>query len=188
MAEFAQQHGITPNTVARYVRIGQIPSVRTKQQKFQVIDCDGAVLRRKSPGKIYGLERAAKLIGIPRSVLRALRASGDFEVHHLPHIMPGMHELNVQSFMEKLMILDNTQTSNQSMPRETVQFSQIANSHYGPHSQIKMKTRIIQLLLSKELPVIGCVDGTIGGLLLSKHDLECRTRDGLDLSETAPLR
>ena len=181
IAEFAQQHGITPQTVARYVKTGQIPSIHAKRGNFQAIDCSRVLLHRKSPGKIYGLEIAAKLIGIPIRVLRALKPSGEFEVRHLPHIMPGLHELDVQSFIEKLMNLANPQKSNQSIPQETVCFNLIASSHYGPYSRIDVKTNIIHRLLSKHLPVIGCIDGTVGGLLLSKHDLQNCTRDGLAL-------
>ena len=73
---------------------------------------------RRNPSKVYRLETAAKLIGIPRGVLRALKASGDFEASNLPRIMPGVHELDVQSFIEKLLSLAPTETSNGPMPQD----------------------------------------------------------------------
>jgi hypothetical protein len=173
IAEFAQEHGVTSNTVARFIRTGQIASVQTKWVQFQrsIIDSSSVTLPSKSPGKIYGLGMAAKLIGIPRRVLRELKASGDFEVNHSPRIMAGVHELDVQAFSEKLISLAPTQRTNNPMPENFMEFNRITSSHYGPYSRILVKANIIRLLLSKELPVIGCIDGTVGGLLVSKQDL-----------------
>jgi hypothetical protein len=188
ITEFAQQHGIKPHTVARYIRIGQIASIQFKRGglKHLIVDNRRVTLPIKTPGKIYGLGTAAKLIGIPRRVLRELKASGDFEVKHLPRVMPGVHELDVQSFIEKLLSLATPQASSHLLSQDVIQFNLIASSHYGPYSRIAAKAIIIRLLLSKKLPVIGSSDGTVGGLLVSEHDLQhCARR--WTLRETAPL-
>ncbi len=118
------------------------------------------------------METAAKLIGIPRRVLRTLKASGDFEVNHMPSVMPGVHELDVQMFIERLLSLATNKTSDQLISHDVIHFNLIASSYYGPYSRVEIKATIIRQMLSRKLPVFGCGDGTVGGLLVSKHDIE----------------
>jgi len=189
--EFARQHCIAPRTAARYVDTGQIPSVASNQGNVhrRLIDSRCATLPLKDAGKIYRMENAAKLIGIPLLVLRALKANGEFECRHLPNILSGLHELDVASFIQRLLSLAPTPARDHFNTIETIQLRDITRSRHGLYSPITVKTLIIQQLLSKQLPVIGCVDGTPGGLLISVKDVQTCIRDNSAVSRdrTVPV-
>jgi hypothetical protein len=135
------------------------------------------------------MENAAKLIGIPLLVLRALKANGEFECRHLPNILSGLHELDVASFIQRLLSLAPTPARDHFNTIETIQLRDITRSRHGLYSPITVKTLIIQQLLSKQLPVIGCVDGTPGGLLISVKDVQTCIRDNSAVSRdrTVPV-
>ena len=53
------------------------------QGERKLIDSAAARPSPTLPGKIYRMRRAAAMIGISVELLQRLKATGDFEVHHL---------------------------------------------------------------------------------------------------------
>jgi hypothetical protein len=125
------------------------------------------------------------MIRMPVKLLRSLMASGDYEINHRPKNMPGLHELDTQSFVRKLMSLSPVQKSGHSLPEGFVSVQTIIDARNAPYGPMKVKANVIRLLLARELPVTGCIDGTIGGLFFSKHALRYCLRKGRTLRETA---
>jgi len=185
ISEFAQRYSIAERTAARYLSSDQVPCIQTGHGLL--IDSSATKLASNSPGKVYRLEKAAKLIGIPVKVLRSLKASGDYEVNHRPNNLPGLHELDIQAFISKLMNLALAQKSSPTPPRESITVEQIIDARNAPYGAMEVKANVIRRLLARQLPIIGGLDGTIGGLLVSEQALRLCLREGRTLRETAKL-
>src|SRR5208337_3786673 len=77
-------------------------SFRWGESERKLIDSAAARLPPTVPGKIYRLRQAAAMIGISSGLLKHLKASGDFQVHHQLRTRPGFHELDIEAFVQKL--------------------------------------------------------------------------------------
>jgi hypothetical protein len=183
ISEFAQRYSLAEKTAPRYLSSEQIPCIQTG--RGALIDSRAAALARHSPGEVYRLDKVAKEIGMPAKVLRSLMASGDYEVSHRPKNMPGLHELDTQAFVHKLVSLSPVQKSDRSLVEGFISLQTIIDARNAPYGAMKVKTNVIRLLLARRLPVTGCIDGTIGGIFFSKHALRNCLRKGRSLRETA---
>jgi len=183
ISEFAQRYSLAEKTAARYLSSEMIPCIQTGHGPL--IDSRAATLARHSPGRVYRLDKVAKMIRMPVKVLRSLMASGDYEINHRPKNMPGLHELDTQSFVRKLMSLSPVQKCDHSLLEGFISVQTIIDARNAPYGPMKVKANVIRLLLARELPVTGCVDGTIGGLIFSEHALRLCLRNGRNLRETA---
>ena len=104
------------------------------------------------------------MIGISGGLLKRLKASGDFEVAHRLRTKPGFHELDLKAFIQRLKRLaPPVNPGDLSSPRY-IRFAIVARGWYG---SVEVKANIVRAALSGELPVVGSVDGTVAGLLVS---------------------
>ena len=103
-AAFARRYGIDPRTAARFLEDQGLPSRTFRWGKLErkLIDSAAARLSPTIPGKVYRVRQAAAMIGISVELLKRLKASGDFEVNHLLRTKPGVHELDIEAFIQKL--------------------------------------------------------------------------------------
>jgi hypothetical protein len=122
------------------------------------------------------------MIGISGGLLRRLKASGDFEVNHCPRTKPGFHELDIEAFIQKLKSLAPPVNPADLSSPKYVGFAIVARGRYG---SVEAKASIVRAMLSRELPVVGNVDGTVAGLLVSyegfrrlAHDERARANEG----------
>jgi hypothetical protein len=93
-----------------------------------------------------------------------LKASGDFEVNHLiSRTKPGFHELDIEAFIQKLKRLAPPLNPADPSTPKYVRFALVARGWYG---SVEVKANIVRAVLSRELPVVGNVDGTVAGLLV----------------------
>jgi hypothetical protein len=100
-AELSRRLDIDPRTVAR-----SIPSDGREEKDHkagQSIDLTHFEWKGTQPGKILGLRAAAKELGIPAQVLRALRNCGGFQVRNLSAGHQGFHERDLEAFKERLL-------------------------------------------------------------------------------------
>ena len=122
------------------------------------------------------------MIGISSELLKCLKASGDFEVNHLLRTKPGFHELDVEAFIQKLKRLAPPVNPADLSSPKCISFAIVARGWYG---SVEAKSNIVRAVLSGELPVVGSVDGTVAGLLVSyegfqrlAHDERARANGG----------
>jgi len=163
-AAFARRYGIDRRTGARFLEDQAVPSrtFRWGKKERKLIDSAAARLSPTIPGKIYRLRQAAAMIGISGRLLERLKASGDFQVNHQLK-RRGLHELDIAAFIQKLKRLaPPLNPADLSSPRY-VRFAIVACGWYG---SVEAKANIVRAVLSRELPIVGNVDGTVAGLLV----------------------
>ena len=168
--EFGERFGLGKLTTLRVLALKNIPTitVRTGQIKT-LIDLQQLQEPPMIPGKIFPLRKAAAAIGVSVTALRRLRTSGHFEVKYL--VGRGCHEHDVKHFIERLLAL-NPSTTNKALPCDCITYRAMR----GSYSTSEGSAGIIRALLSGEVRVMGNVDGTVGGLFVSRAELQqfCR--------------
>jgi len=163
---FARRYGMDARAAARFLEDQGVPfrTFRWGKSKRKSIDSAAARVSPMLPGKIYRVRQAAGMIGISGGLLKCLKASGDFEVNHLiSKRKPGFHELDIEAFIQKLKRLAPPRNPTDLSSTKYVRFAIIARGWYG---SIEVKAKIVRAVLSRELPVVGSVDGTVAGLLV----------------------
>jgi hypothetical protein len=183
-AAFARRYGIDTRTAARFLEDQGVPfrSFRWGKSERKLIDTAAAKLCPTFPGKIYRARPAAAMIGISVELLNRIKATGDFEVNHLLRTKPGFHELDIEAFIQKLKSLAPPVNPADLSSPKYVGFAIVARGRYG---SVEAKASILRALLSRKLPVVGCVDGTVAGLVVSNegfqrlvHDERARANEG----------
>jgi len=175
-AAFARRYGINTRTAGRFLEKQGVPSrtFRWGKSERKLIDSGAARLSPTIAGKIYRLRQAAAMIGISVELLKRLKASGDFEVNHLLRTKPGVHELDIEAFIQKLKSLaPPVNPADLSSPKH-VCFTIVARGRYG---SVEAKASIVRAMLSKKLPVVGNVDGTVAGLVVSNEGFQRLAQD-----------
>jgi hypothetical protein len=169
-AAFARRYGIDTRTAARFLEDHGVPfrTFRWGKSERKLIDSAAARLSPTIPGKIYRVRQAAAMIGIPVGLLKSLKASGDFQVHHQLRTKPGFHELDIEAFIQKLKGLAPPNPADLRSPNYG-RFAIVARGRYG---SVEAKAKIVRAVLSRELPVVGNVDGTVAGLLVSHEEFQ----------------
>ncbi len=169
-AAFARRYGIDTRTAARFLEDHGVPfrTFRWGNSERKLIDSAAARLSPTIPGKIYRVRQAAAMIGISVGLLKSLKASGDFQVHHQLRTKPGFHELDIEAFIQKLKGLAPPNPADLRSPNYG-RFAIVARGRYG---SVEAKAKIVRAVLSRELPVVGNVDGTVAGLLVSHEGFQ----------------
>jgi hypothetical protein len=114
------------------------------------------------------------MIGISVELLKRLKASSDFEVNHLLRTKPGFHELDIEAFVQKLKGLGPPVNPADLFSPEYIRFEIVARGWYG---SVEAKANIVRAVLSRELPVVGNVDGTVAGLVVSNEGFQRLAQD-----------
>ena len=175
-AAFARRYGIDTRAAARFVEDQGVPSrtFRWGKSERKLIDSAAAWPSPKVPGKIYRARQAAAMIGISSELLKCLKASRDFEVNHLLRTKPGFHELDIEAFIQKLKMLAPPMNPADLSSPKYVRFAIVARGWYG---SVEAKAHIVRAVLSRKLPVVGDVDGTVAGLLVSYEGFQRLAHD-----------
>jgi hypothetical protein len=165
-SEFAASLGVQPRTAARFLKAKKIATGRIMCGNAErvIVDASHDIAPRKQPGKIMRSRVAARQLGLPVSVLNALRRTGEFETKHLPPARPGWHEKDVEAFSRKFFALSTHRP--ESGTGKTITLAAIVrNRHHSPG----VKADLVRALLSKQIPVCSNADGVIGGMRLDLH-------------------
>src|SRR5271157_2975925 len=175
-AAFARRYGIDTRAAARFLEDQGVPSrtFRWGKSERKLIDSAAATLSPTVPGKIYRLRQAAAMVGISSELLKCLKASGDFEVNHLLRTKPGFHELDIEAFIQRLNSLAPPVNPADLSSSKYVRFAIVARGWYG---SVEAKAHIVRAVLSRKLPVVGDVDGTVAGLLVSYEGFQRLAHD-----------
>jgi hypothetical protein len=178
--EFATQIGVQQSTAARLLKGPKLSSRRIKCGKVDriLVDANEDAIPRTFPGKIYGKREAARRLGISVSVLQALKEGGIYEVNHLLPTRAGFHELDLDAFRQKFLVLDSGDMTPDISSIESVTLRSVL---CGCHDSTKIKLTLVRGLLARDIPLVGNADDTIGGLLLDRFacqlyiaDVRCR--------------
>lgn len=104
VAEAARRLRISPVTVRKWCASGNIPcqSLMANGIRRFVIDSQYIEQFERKPGETLDERQAASFIGIPVSVLRALKNTDRYAADNLPRIMGGYHQKDLVAFRERM--------------------------------------------------------------------------------------
>jgi hypothetical protein len=171
--EFGKRYGLGRNTALRVLEMNSIPilTIHTGQLKHKLVDLD-QLHGPPTIAKVFGLIKASAAIGVSAKVLNRLRESGHFEVKYSVKgkflRRDGYHEHDVNHFMQRLLAL-NPNPMNTTLPRDCIT---LYKAMWRYHVTDESRANIIRGLLSGELRVLGNVDGTVRGLILSRAEFQ----------------
>jgi hypothetical protein len=168
--ELARQLGIDTRSTARLLRETRGPIRRLGYGKMEriIVDC-GEMDLHTYPGKIYQIGTAAAIIGLPVRVLSALRRSGIYGVTHTHKTKRGFHQLDVEAFRDKLLALRSPADSGDVPMHDCVTVGRALRGRYGSREG---HASVVRALLSRDLPVIGNLDGTVRGMIVPSKKFE----------------
>lgn len=163
--EFAAQIGVEPSTAARFLKNQNVSSTRIKCGRSEriLVDAGQSAIPRTSPGKIFRSRDVARHLGLPVSLLQALKGNGIYEVNHLLPTRAGFHELDIEAFRRKLMALASCHDPSTGAGHECITLRAVMQGH---HDSLETKINVLRAVLSTRIALIGNADGTPGGLLL----------------------
>jgi hypothetical protein len=163
--EFAVRLGVEQSTAARFIKTQNVASMRLKSGMSEriLVDTNQSILARTSPGKIFRARDAARNMGLPVSVLQALKRNGIYEVNHLLPTRAGFHELDIEAFSKKLLALAPCHGPSMGTGYERITLRTVMQ---GRHHTLEMKMNVLKAVLLSEIATVGNVDQTPAGLEL----------------------
>jgi hypothetical protein len=163
--EFAAHIGVEQSTAARLLKNQKASSKRIKCGKSEriLVDTSQSAIPRTSPGRIFRNREAAGLVGLPVSVLQALKREGVYEVNHLLPTRAGFHELDIEAFRQKLLVLTVCHDSPPSVGHACIALRAVMQ---GRHDSLETKLSVFRAVLANKIAIVGNADGTSAGLLL----------------------
>jgi hypothetical protein len=158
---------VQQSTAARLLRNSGLASKRVKCGAADrvVVDSDQVSIPRTWPGKIYRVREAAKRLGMSVSVLKTLKSSGIYEVNHILPTRAGFHELDLRAFTKKIRDLSSEQKGTCILGSGTVTLGSVL---CGRRDSVEIKLNLVRALLSRNIPVLGDSDGTVGELIIDR--------------------
>ena len=171
LAEFSARIGVQPRTAQRILKERRATAERvTCGKTFRtIVDAESEFIPAKAPGRVLRLRAAAKMLGLPVSTLQELRASGVFEVSHLPPGHPGWHEEDIQAFTVKF---PKAMAPNAVLGQKTAHQLNLGRVLNNRHLSPKMKAALISGLLKGSVAMSGSEDGTIAGIQIDCDEYE----------------
>lgn len=164
--ELSRRLDIDPRSVAR-----SIPSDATASEsgkKRLAIDLSRFNPPPSSSGVIMRIREAAREIGLPVEVLRALKASGEFEVHHQLVSMPGFREVDIRRFQARfadLLSIDPASEHDAGSISVRRAMGQSCRS-------AEQRVALIRALLQCEIRILGQTTGPVSDFIILASDLE----------------
>lgn len=164
--ELAKRLGVDPRTVSRHAEKYPQGIQRGPHSTFVVSEeCHSAKYQPRR--KLIRIRQAASEIGLPVSVLRALRDSGDFEVKHQMPMQVGFCEGDLAAFKSRLFELVPSRPDS-SKPEDAVD---LGTCMKGSRYSVSEKATLVRLVLHHSLPVLGHKGESVKDLLLSSTAL-----------------
>lgn len=164
--ELARRLQIDPRTVKRHA--GQQPQRIGKGPHLMFASpMELAVGTFYSRPNVIALRQAAASIGLPVSVLRALKDSGDFEVKSQMPLQIGFRHSDIVAFKARLMGLAPVDV----IASEGKEGVTLGICMKGRRYSSTEKAILIRKLLDRTLPVIGLKDGGAMGVMVSSDAL-----------------
>jgi hypothetical protein len=120
-SEIARQMGVRPITLRRWAQAGKIKMVELTagMQKRYVADVKTLPIPEKANGVQFQTREAAAYVGVPVSVLAALRLSEHYSVKSMPKYKLGYHEADLNYFQKRLLDL-SIEVEEDKLPSEPI--------------------------------------------------------------------
>lgn len=165
--ELARALGIDPRTLKRHREL-KAHTDRPSLNARTIIDVRTFDPFPSSSGALMRIREAAREIGLPVEVLRALKASGEFEVHHQLVGMPGFRESDVRRFQARFADLASVDPD---LEHDAGSIS-VRRAMGRSCQSVEQKVALIRALLQREIRTLGQTAGPISDLIILASDLE----------------
>ena len=165
-AELSRRLDIDPRSVVRSIPSDAITSESRKK-------CLAIDMRRCNPlpsptGVIMRIREAAREIGLPVEVLRALKASREFETHHQLVSMPGFRDMDIRRFQARFANLPSIDPASEHDAGSISVRRALGQSCQG----VEQRVAFIRALLQCEIRILGQTTESVGDLIILASDLE----------------
>lgn len=192
LAEAAKKIGVTPGKMRRLVQAKIIrPTViENGKTRRYVFDANLLLPKVALQGKSYSLRVAAKLVGIPPSVLQACRDLGIYTTEYIGSRVSAFHEYDVQYFKDSILRPAKKQSwSEQDGP--TITLGEVLKRKLRSAAR---KASILQAIAHGQLTVFGGKREHLVDVVLSRDEVDrflderiSEGRDALTAFEAARL-
>ncbi len=168
ISHLAKDLGIMPSTAKRWAREGLVPMAKIDHTTRRYVGVAGPVsVLRRADGKSFGNREASAFLGIPVSVLKALRESGHFEVRHIGKFLKSFHEADVRTFNDRCMaVADRNGPTNASLNIHASSITlgtALKTLHFLSH---RSKRDVVVAFLEGDIRCLGRSGDRMGGILL----------------------
>lgn len=180
-SELANQLGVRPITLRRWAEQGFMPMNRISagSKKRYIVDSLAITVQKGSDGKTLGIREAAAYVGLPVSVLNALRDSGHYKVRHLARFRKAFHEKDLREFTDLVLSQGNVITE---IPLGSISFGDVMMLKFRNNTG---KADFMREVLSHRIEVIGRIGASLAGLLFRRESVEQFLRDKRAESENS---
>lgn len=168
IGHLAKDLGVLPSTARRWAREGLVPMARIDHTTRRYVGVAGPVsVPRQADGRSLSNREASAFLGIPVSVLKALRASGHFEVRHIGKFFKSFHEADLRSFNERCLTvvakIGQTSADSNVLGSSIALGTAMRTLRFLSH---QAKRDIIVALLQGNIRCLGRSGDRMGGILL----------------------
>lgn len=180
-SELANQLGVRPITLRRWAEQGFMPMNRISagSKKRYIVDSLAITVQKGSDGKTLGIREAAAYVGLPVSVLNALRDSGHYKVRHLARFRKAFHEKDLREFTDLVLSQGNVITE---IPLGSISLGEVMLLKFRNNTG---KADFMREVLSHRIEVIGRIGASLVGLLFCRESVEQFLRDKRAESENS---
>lgn len=180
-SELANQLGVRPITLRRWAEQGFLPMNRISagSKKRYIVDSLVITVQKGSDGKTLGIREAAAYVGLPVSVLYALRDSGHYKVRHLARFRKAFHEKDLREFTDLVLSQGNVITE---IPLGSISLGEVMLLKFRNNTG---KGDFMREVLSHRIEVIGRTGASLAGLLFRRESVEQFLRDKRAESENS---
>ncbi|MFA6063610.1 MAG: TniQ family protein [Gallionella sp.] len=151
LTQLASHLGVQPTTLKKWGKLGLVPLkiINIGKLKRYIIDLQSVPVKKGTPGKTMSDRQAAAFLGLPVSVLKSLRVTGDYKSTFLATRLKSFHEDDVINFKNSILSLAPMIAD---IPEEATSLAQIMRRKFiSPDG----KANFIREILSHQIPSIG---------------------------------
>jgi len=166
ISHLAKDLGVMPSTAQRWAREGLVPMTKIDHTARRYVGVAGSVsVPRRAEGKSFGDREASTFLGIPVSVLKALRESKHFEVRHIGKTLKSFHEADLRSFNDRcLAVADRNGEINTGLNASPIVLGTALKTLHFLSPQAKRD--LIVAFLQGDIRCLGRRGDRMGGILL----------------------
>jgi hypothetical protein len=177
-SQLAKAIGVDSRTLGKWAEDGKISldsSGSGKRGRRYMGDLASLPIPQEAEGRILRQREAAKMAGLPVSVLRSLKRSGHYAVKHMHVHKSGFHEADLYNFTQLLLgkspLVSKGTLPDGALPLDYVMQELRFWSGTG-------KAKVISGYLEGDFQSVGRLDDTISSIHFAKEDMTELARNG----------
>lgn len=165
LATAASRLGVTQASARRFLdrELLSACALGPAEQPRYVVDLQTLHVPPRAPGKSYGERAAARRLGLPVSVLQALRRSGHFEVRQLGASVATFHEADIAAFEGRVAALA---VGPYPPAEKTISLAQALRSKFKSEDG---KAQLVRAVFDGKLRIVGFEEESVTAMLLAKQ-------------------